>query len=238
MADGAPHVLHNLRNRRTRERANATRFSTMLEDSEDSILLDDLEHYHGRLKATLDRLISLDDSIHDLLPDKEYEEDVHTCEEYIDKTKRAIRKASRRIDSSLSVSTTRLSINGPTQQPAPALTGSVSRSVKLPAIKLEPFKGDVETWSRFCEQFRSSIDEDAFLSTINKHVFLRGYLAGEPKMLVDGIAVTANTYEETKKILLARYGDTSRIIQAHLDFPRRPTSVNICHARGAEHHLY
>ena len=150
--------------------------------------------------------------------DKEYEEDVHTCEEYIDKTKRAIQKASRRIDSSLSVSTTRLSINGPTQEPAPALTGSVSRSVKLPAIKLEPFKGDVETWSRFREQFRSSIDEDASLSTINKHVFLRGYLEGEPKMLVDGIAVTANTYEETKKILLARYGDTSRIIQAHLDF--------------------
>jgi len=37
-------------------------------------------------------------------------------------------------------------------------------------------------------------------------------------MLVDGIAVTANTYKETKKILLARYGDTSRIIQTHLDF--------------------
>jgi hypothetical protein len=36
-------------------------------------------------------------------------------------------------------------------------------------------------------------------------------------MLVDGIAVTASTYEETKKILLARYGDTNRIIQAHLD---------------------
>ena len=28
----------------------------------------------------------------------------------------------------------------------------------------------------------------------------------------------ANTYEETKKILLARYGNTNRIIQAHLDF--------------------
>jgi len=37
-------------------------------------------------------------------------------------------------------------------------------------------------------------------------------------MLVDGIAVTANTYEETKKILFAQYGDTTRIIQAHLDF--------------------
>jgi len=95
----------------------------MLEDSEDSIPLDDLEHYHGRLKETLDRLISLDDSIHELLPDKESEEDVHTCDEYINKTKRASQRASRRIDSSLSVSTTRLSINGPTQQPAPALTG-------------------------------------------------------------------------------------------------------------------
>ena len=68
---------------------------------------------------------------------------------------------------------------------------------------MELFKGDVETWSRFWEQFRPSIDEDASLSTINKHIFLRGYLEGEPKILVEGIAVTANTYEQTKKILLA-----------------------------------
>jgi hypothetical protein len=147
--------------------------------------------------------------------DKEYGEDIHTCEEYIDKTKRAILKADRRIDNGMSVSTARLSINGPTQQTAPAQTGSDTRSVNLPAIKIEPFKGDVETWSRFWEQFQSSIDEDASLSTINKHVFLRGYLEGEPKRLVDGIAMTANTYEETKK---CRYGDTNRIIEAHLDF--------------------
>ena len=100
-----------------------------------------------------------------------------------------------------------LSINGPTQQTAPAPTGSVLRSATLPAIKMGTFKGDVETWSRFWEQFRSSLDEDTCLSTINKHVFLRGYLEGKHKMLVDGIAVTANAYEETKKILLSRYGD-------------------------------
>ena len=35
---------------------------------------------------------------------------------------------------------------------------------------------------------------------------------------MDGIAVTATTYEETKRILLARYGNTNRIVQAHLDF--------------------
>jgi hypothetical protein len=43
-------------------------------------------------------------------------------------------------------------------------------------------------------------------------------LEGEPKLLLDGIAVKADTYEETKRILLARYGDTNRIIEAHLDF--------------------
>jgi len=58
----------------------------MLEEFEDSTPLDDLEHYRRRLKETLGRLISLDDAIHDLLPDKEYEEDINTCDEYIDKT--------------------------------------------------------------------------------------------------------------------------------------------------------
>jgi len=99
MADGATDILHNLKRRWARERANATRFSMMLEVSEDSTPLDDLKHYRVSLRENLDRLISLDDSIHYLLP----------------------------------------------------------------AIKMEPFKGDVETWSRFWEQFRSSIDEDASL---------------------------------------------------------------------------
>jgi len=94
----------------------------------------------------------------------------------------------------------------------------VSHHIKLPPLKLEPFEGDVESWARFWEQFESSIDKDPSLSVVNKHVFLRGYLEGEPRMLVEGIAVVADTYEETKKILLARYGDKNRIIQAHLDY--------------------
>jgi len=91
----------------------------------------------------------------------------------------------------------------------------VTHSLKLPPLKLEPFAGDVETWARFWEQFVSSIDKDPTLSTVNKHVFLRGYLEGELKMLVDGIAVTASAYEDTKKILHDRYSDRNRIIQVH-----------------------
>jgi hypothetical protein len=165
----------------------------------------------------------LDDAIHDLLPDKKYDTDI--CKEYIHKAKRAIQRASRRIDNSRSASAVRLSLDGPIQQTAPAPTGRITHSVKLPSIKLKTFKGDVETWARFWEQFRSSIDENTSLSTINKHVFLRGYLEGEPKMLVEGIAVTVNTYEDNKRILLAKYGDRNRIIQAHLDFLENVPSV-------------
>jgi hypothetical protein len=85
-------------------------------------------------------------------------------------------------------------------------------------LKLEPFSGDIESWAWFWEQFESSFDKDSPLSVVNKHVFLRGYLQGEPKMLVEGIAVVAYIYEETKRILLSRYGYKNRIVQAHLDY--------------------
>jgi hypothetical protein len=45
MADESAEMLHKLKRRRARERANATRFSTTLEGFEDSISQDDLEHY-------------------------------------------------------------------------------------------------------------------------------------------------------------------------------------------------
>lgn len=90
----------------------------------------------------------------------------------------------------------------------------------------------METWARFWEQFESSIDKDPTLSTVNKHVFLGGYLEGEPKMLVDGIAVNASAYEDTKKILHDCYGDKNRIIQAHLDYLEEVTPIQFASAEA------
>ena len=194
--------IKKLKRKRITERAKATRFITTINEFTGDTPLDECEHYRARLQETLDRLVRLDDSIQDLLEDSEYTADVEVCEEYIDSAKRAILKANQEIGRRLASSAASLSISELPSAPTARLP--VAHSVKLPPLRLEPFAGDVEMWARFWEQFESSIDQDPTLSTINKHVFLRGYLEGEPKMLVDGIAVTASAYEDTKRILCDR----------------------------------
>jgi hypothetical protein len=146
--------LHNMNRRRARERTNATRFSALLDGFVDSTSLDDFEHYRGRLQETLERLTSLDDAIHDLLSNNEYEENIKACEEYMDRTKRAIQKASRRMDNDLSASTARLNIHGSTQPTTTVPTVPVRHSVKLPPSKLSP----LQVMSRLGIDFGSSLD--------------------------------------------------------------------------------
>ncbi|GFS96917.1 amine oxidase [Nephila pilipes] len=91
-------------------------------------------------------------------------------------------------------------------------------SVKFPTIKINTFFGGIEEFPSFWERFNSCIDSNASLSLVDKHVFLRGYLDGEAKRLVDGISVICDTYETTKKLLEDKYGNKDRIIQSHLDY--------------------
>ena len=228
MATSEDDQLRILKPKRTKERSNVTRFVASINALEDSSPVDDYEYYHERLRETLDKLIVLDDTIQDRLSDEEFDADVTKCEEYVDSAKRALQRASKKTDQRLVTSTSSLSINQPVTPPGSTI---ITPSVKLPTIKLEPFSGDIETWSRFWEQFQSSVDQNPTVSVIDKHVFLRGYLEGEARRLVDGIAVTADTYSETKRILQSKYGDKNRIIQSHLDFlenlkPIRCDTVN------------
>jgi len=116
----------------------------------------------------------------------------------------------------LSSSTSRLIIHGQTLLTATYLLLRLHRKCSFLQSNLSLLHVMSMDWSRFWDHFRTSINEDASLFPSKRNVFLRGYLAGEAKMLVGEITVTANTYEETKRILLERYGDMNRIIQAHL----------------------
>ena len=66
-----------------RERGNITRFVKEVGKFTDTTTLEDYEYYKDRLHETMGRLTSLDDEIHELLDDSEYDKDLQKCEEYI-----------------------------------------------------------------------------------------------------------------------------------------------------------
>jgi hypothetical protein len=80
----------------------------------------------------LDKLVVLDDAIHDLLSDSEFQTDIEKCEDYIDSAKRAIQRAARGIAERLAVSKSALGVT----PSVPAV--SASSYIKLPTMKLEP----------------------------------------------------------------------------------------------------
>lgn len=213
MSETRENVL-KLKRKRTTQRARSSRFINKIDEFNESTPLEDIEHCLERLQDTLKNLTVLDDVIQDLLDDREYEEDVEGCEQYVDRSKRTILKAKSLIKRRTEADLASTSLTYPTGQ----TQSTFVPEVRLPTLKLEPFRGDIESWYRFWEQFESSVDKNPCVSDINKHVFLRGYLEGEPKFLVDGIAITGETYGQTKQILHSRYGDKNRIIQAHIDY--------------------
>jgi len=66
--------------------------------------------------------LKLDDTIHDLLTDEEYDADVTTCEEYIDTAKRTIQKACHGLEKFKAAART---------------TGQRGRRFRLPTTKME-----------------------------------------------------------------------------------------------------
>jgi len=88
--------MHNLKRRRARERGSITRFVTEVGKFPDATTLEDCKYYNDRLHETLG-LTSLDNKVHELLDDSEYDADLQKCE-YIESAKRAILQTSRQME--------------------------------------------------------------------------------------------------------------------------------------------
>jgi hypothetical protein len=71
---------HNFKRRRARERGNITRFVTEVGRFTDTTALEDYQYYPDRQREALGRITSLDDEIHELIDDSEYDADVQKCE--------------------------------------------------------------------------------------------------------------------------------------------------------------
>ncbi|GFU11749.1 integrase catalytic domain-containing protein [Nephila pilipes] len=195
--------INKLQRKRSTLCSKVTRLTGKLNDADGIDKAFDVE----LLEDTLKDLKLMNETIHDLLNDEDYERDTVGCEKYFDTAKLAIFNTKRKVSANINVSSSEFSP-----------PSSINTSVKLPTIKINTFFGGIEEFPSFWQRFNSCIDSNASLSLVDKHVFLRGYLDGEAKRLVDGISVIGDTYETTKKLLEDKYGTKDRIIQSHLDY--------------------
>ncbi|KAF8792847.1 hypothetical protein HNY73_004396 [Argiope bruennichi] len=95
-------VLSQLKRKRKSIRRNITRFSIDINNLIDDISNEDMEYTLNRLTSALKEMKIIDDEMHVLLTDVEYESDIAQIEIYTDDAQRSIFKARKITQNKLS----------------------------------------------------------------------------------------------------------------------------------------
>ena len=88
-------------------------------------------------------------------------------------------------------------------------------SVKLPKLEFPKFYGEILKWREFWDSFDSAIHSNESLSHIDKLNYLRTKLDGPALGVIGGLPLTSDNYKVAVELLQQRYGDNSRIVEAH-----------------------
>ena len=81
---------------------------------------------------------------------------------------------------------------------------------KLPEVKLTVFKGDFGEWETFWSLFRTNVDVRDDIEKTTKYIYLVQSLEGEPKEMINGLAITDDNYNVAVQILKDRYANASK----------------------------
>lgn len=100
-----------------------------------------------------------------------------------------------------------------TGQQNPTAIASVA---KLPEIVINPFSGDFSEWNSFYELFENLIIKNSCLSDVQKFVYLKSYLKGEPLALINSLQLSSNNFQVAVNTLKERYQNRLRIVNAHI----------------------
>ena len=94
---------------------------------------------------------------------------------------------------------------------------------RLPEVKLTVFKGNFGEWETFWSSFRTNVDVRDDIEKTTKFIYLVQSLEGEPKEMINGLAITDDNYNVALCILRDRYENTSKqtsvLMQRFLSLP-------------------
>lgn len=89
-------------------------------------------------------------------------------------------------------------------------------NVNLPQLNIPEFNGDITKWSAFYQLFRTLIVQSKHLSNVEKLIYLKSYLTGEPLHLIETLQLTDSNLNIAINTLTERYDNKLSIIFAHI----------------------
>jgi len=90
------------------------------------------------------------------------------------------------------------------------------RNCKLPELQIPKFDGNLLEWTHFYNSYKTLILDDNSLSKFEKFMYLKCYLKGEPKELLEALEPSDHNFDTALDLLKTRYDDKTAIINAHL----------------------
>ena len=90
-----------------------------------------------------------------------------------------------------------------------------STAAKLPKLQITPFDGDILEWRTFWDSFKSAIDENPTLRSIDKMNYLISLLEDEAKSTIAGLSASDENYPVAVDLLKERYANEDLIKNAH-----------------------
>lgn len=85
-------------------------------------------------------------------------------------------------------------------------------STKLPKLHITPFDGNVMKWQSFWDAFKSAIHDNSSLTAIDKFNYLRSFLQGKARNVIEGLDLTSTNYEHAIELLGQRFGKKSVVL--------------------------
>ncbi|EDW38368.1 GL12555 [Drosophila persimilis] len=92
----------------------------------------------------------------------------------------------------------------------------VSRSSRLPKLKLPEFAGKFTEWTSWYNTFTTLIESDSELDELSKFIHLRSALGAGPLSAIEGLELTGPNYRKALRLLKDRYENKAIILQSHV----------------------
>jgi hypothetical protein len=190
-------------------RGSATKMIRKAEEllAKDGLDLAQLAKIRLSLQEKVSVLKQLDSEVVDLVGEDEVADEIEQADTYMEDVYATMAK----LDQLASKSTS--------STPAPPTRSDPPRhdKVKLPKLTIQPFKGELTSWTTFWDSYKAAIDVNTSLSDIEKFNYLRSLLQGPALDAISGLTLTDANYREAVDVLKERFGNKQQIIDKHMD---------------------